>query len=125
MTNKVVTLQEYLLNQQVDLSTKKPDILDDTELLSKSASAWTKEQEGIRATIENRMQKIREQLIFSATPYETLPKREALAELAALLSDFEANKQESAKRAEKREEEAEEVPATEVEEEPADDKTSM
>lgn len=125
MAETKVDLQQYLLTQKVDLSTKKPDILENDELLGKSASAWTKEGEGIKATIENRMQKIRQELIFSATPYEVLPKREALAELATLLADFEANAQESAKRAEKREEQAEEEPEKEEEAEPVEDKSSM
>ena len=124
MTEKVVDLQQYLLTQKVDLAKKKPSILEDTELLSKSATAWTNGEEGIRATIENRMQQLREELIFSCTPYEQLPKREALAELAALLSDFEANKLESKKRAELREEQAEEAPVEE-EVQPETDNSSM
>lgn len=118
-------LNEYLLSKGVDLSVHKPDITELGDAVEKASTAWTNNKEGIKAIVENRMQKLREEIIFSCVPQELLVKREALVELSKIFGDFEACVQESKKRAENKESEAEEEPATEVEEEPLDDNSSM
>lgn len=133
MADKVVNLQEYLLNRKVDISQFKPDITEDADSLSAAATAWTSSEKGIRAVIEHRMQKVREEMIFTCQPYETSIKRDILAELATLIEDFEMCAAESKKRAEQREEtndeemaaEAEPQPLATIEEESEDDNSSM
>ena len=65
------------------------EILDQEELLVAVARAWTTDGDAIRAVIRERLKEIRNKLVMSATPYEVLPLRQALVEVAAILEDFE------------------------------------
>lgn len=65
------------------------EIVDDDDILSSVAGAWIGHKEAIRAVIQSRCDKLREKLIFTDEPYETVVTRQSLAELAGLLEDFE------------------------------------
>ncbi len=84
-------LEQYLLNRGVDIMDRaKPlEIINDKELLTRVAGAWSANKDEIRLVVRARCEKLRHQLIFTALPQETVVLRQALAEVAGILDDFE------------------------------------
>lgn len=84
-------LEKYLLETAVydPAHALSDEILDQDELLGSVAQAWTTNGDAIRAVVRQRLSKIRTALVMTATPYEVLPLRQALVEVAAILEDFE------------------------------------
>jgi hypothetical protein len=125
-------LQEYLLSTGVDITKRRPGVLESDEVLAKVSTAWSNNEEGIRAVIEERMQAIRDDLILSCLPVEVLELRRSLLELGQLLDDFVKYHAEAERRSEehgKQKEEAEEEAVAETsplaEEVPEEDNSSM
>lgn len=85
------TLQTFLLKRKIDLN-KNPitstEIKSDKVMLAKVGSLLNDHGDVLRLIIEARLAPIREELIMTATPYETLPLRQALVEVALLLDDI-------------------------------------
>lgn len=128
MSTQPLTLQEYLLTQKIDITKRTPGVLESDDALVKASTAWETNQEGIRLVIEGRMQKIRDELILTCTPYEVLEFRRVLLELGSVLEDFEKFKEEASRRAilkgKEKEEQATTVEAP-VEETPEEDSSSV
>lgn len=125
MKKETESLSSYLIARKVDLRVHKLDLSVQDGAVEKAATAWKNNEEGIRAVIENRMQKIRENLIFDCLPEEVTVKRDILVELALVISDFEKASEESKKRAETHVEELNEEPAPEPDEDDVDSKSSV
>lgn len=84
-------LEKYLY--QTGLYDPKRDmseeILADRELLAQVAELWKSNEKVIRAVIQARLSPIREELVMNATPPEVLVLRQALVEVAAIITDFQ------------------------------------
>ena len=122
---KVCSLEEYFLSRDIDLTKDKQSLLEDDNLLNIAATAWGANQDGIQAVIEDRMQKIRHEIIFSCTPYELIPLREKLVVLAQLLEDFENAHIENTKRVQKNAEESEEGETKDTKDEEVDNEVNI
>lgn len=97
-------LQEYLLNRGFTLTeVKDMTILEDESLINSVAEAWKSHKPAITAVLQRRISHIRDELITSASPYEVLPLRQALAELATVIDDFEKLSEEVANRSKEEE----------------------
>ena len=125
MAKDITGLEEYLLSQNVDITAHKVEITLDEERLHKAAKAWTSEEEGIRAVVENRMQKIRDRILLRAKPQELLVLREALVELAHIFDDFSTCTAEVARRAEEKRETEGEEPIVPIAEEAVQEESSV
>lgn len=85
---KVVSLEEYLLNSRIDLSVDKPRLLTVEEGLNHASEAWQKEEKGIRAVLESRAMELRHKILFTCDPVELPSLRERLVEIANIITLF-------------------------------------
>lgn len=85
------SLEQYLLNRglEIRLRDKPLEIINDKKLLTEVAGAWSANKKAIKAVIQARVDVIGLDLALRTVPHETIVKREALAELAGILEDFE------------------------------------
>lgn len=120
-------LSTYLLERGVDLPKPSRDIFDDGERLKNATQAWITCEKGIRAVVEQRVHKIREELLLHARPEEVIVLRQVLVEVASILDDFQTCVAESERRRKAQEGNTEDLPEqTEVEAPDTDDtKSSM
>lgn len=119
---KVDSLEQALLNAEVDLTYDKPRIMDTEEGLVNAATAWTNNEQGIRAVLESRAMELRHKILFTCTPVELPALRERLVEIANIIKSFKDVSAEAERRAKlKDEEQTEQQEAAEVEEEETED----
>lgn len=89
------SLADFLLKRKIDLkkdSITSNEIKSDKLMLAKVGALLNDHGDVLRLIIEARMAPIREELLLNATPYEVLPLRQALVEIAMLLDDIEGYK---------------------------------
>lgn len=105
---KVDSLEQALLNAEIDLSVDNiQKLYDDENKLLAASTAWGSTDGGIRAVIEHRAAQLRHKILFTCTPVELPALRERLVELSQVISVFKKASLEAAKRAEQKEKEAE------------------
>lgn len=104
---KVVSLEEYLLNSELDLSTEKPKLMDRDEGVTAAATAWQTSEAGIRAVIESRAMELRHKILFTCLPVELPSLRERLVELSEVIKLFKTAVPEAERRAKAKEAEDE------------------
>lgn len=125
---KISSLEEYLLNSEVDLTLEKPRVMDREEGLVAASDAWTNNEAGIRAVLESRAMDLRHKILFSCQPVELPVLRERLKEVADIITLFKACSVE-AKRRYEADDKDREAEAEAANEKPAvdgdDDKSSM
>ena len=105
---KVDSLEQFLLNCEVDLSKEKPQLLQQEEGLVNAADAWTQSEAGIRAVVESRAMELRHQILFTCQPVELPALRERLVELGQVITLFKSAKENASRLAEQKNEKAEE-----------------
>lgn len=85
-------LESYLISRGLydpKQDTKK-EILENEALLSAIAGAWNNDKEAIQTVVRARLDVIRDTLLLEAVPQEVMVLRQALLEVAAILTDFES-----------------------------------
>lgn len=128
IVEKVDSLEQALLNAEVDLTYEKPDIFSTEEGLVNAATAWTNNENGIRAILDSRARELRHKILFTCTPVELAALRERLVEIANIIKSFKDVAAEAERRAKAKdaENEAEFAEATKTEsDDVSDDKSSM
>jgi len=120
-------LSTYLKERDIEFPKPQVDLYQEgeqgAEALKNASEAWSSHQAGIRAVIEHRIGKMREELLLRARPEEVMVIRQALVEVVSILDDF---KQATAEF--KRREDAQDEAGEDLEEEPIetdDDNSSM
>ena len=104
---KVDSLEQFLLNCEVDLSKEKPQLLQTEEGLVHAADAWTTAEAGIRAVIESRAMELRHKILFTCQPVELPSLRERLVELGQVITLFKTAKENAARLAKQKSEKSE------------------
>lgn len=84
-------LYEYLATRNLEIAERERplEITEDAEMLANVAGVWKGSQNEIRLVIQARCDKLREKLIATDLPYETIVSRQCLVELGGILEDFE------------------------------------
>lgn len=88
------SLEQYLYNRGLkldasDVGSDKDIILDDNELLAQAAGLKQDSEKILTMIIQNRINKIGNELLLKAIPQEMTVLRQAIVEVAKILEDIE------------------------------------
>jgi hypothetical protein len=93
-----ISLEQFLLDRKLTQPLTDTEILDTPEKLSRAAAAWQDSKEGITLVLNAKIAALREYVSDKAIPQEVTVYRQAIVEIAGILSDFERYAAENARR---------------------------
>lgn len=109
--------KEYLLTHGIDLTKKgmtKADIISNKEELSRVAGYVTDGRDILETIVGARIEALKEELQYHASPFEVLEIRRCIVEFSLLLQDFDAYVEENDRARKKRAGETDEASGEEA-----------
>lgn len=95
------SLTEYLLARGISLDPTEIDndpVLADEELLKEVVSVWGDHKDALKKIIEARVRSIASKRVLDGTGYDTIIYKQAMVEVAAIISDFQSYSEELSRR---------------------------